>query len=140
MMTVIARTTWTPVKNVPAGRPDRPNSHGFTQPVCEVGRSGLLAGKFLTGVQAVRAVTAFIFKKVFIISRAPACAAAGLFVSNQRIDCLRRRLPGTYSDRFSMAASSIFLLSRNLENGSSADFQHLKRLEIYLPSKWLCGV
>ena len=108
MMTVTARTTWTPVKNVPAGRPDRPNSHGFTQPVCEVGRSGLLAGKFLTGVQAVRAVTAFIFKKVFIISRAPACAAAGLFVSNQRI-------------RLSAAQATGHVL-RPLFNGSIFDF------------------
>ena len=38
-----------------------------------------------------------------------------------------------YLNRFLMAASSILLLARSLNKGSSADFQHLKRLKIYLP-------
>ena len=49
----------------------------------------------------------------------------GFYIKN-----MVHHFPGMDSNRFLMTASSIFLLARSLDNGRSADFKHLKRLEI----------
>ena len=46
---------------------------------------------------------------------------------------MAHHFPGMDSNRFLMAASSVFMLVRSLNNRPLADSQHLKRLEIFPP-------